>query len=110
MQANLEGGRIIVDVNGDDEKVEVPLSPVSNGNWHYLTITRKNDEVIVTLDDSVAKKSTVSDTADYLPSDSLKLQLGKYEDGKHFVGCLADVVWNGALTNFAMVIEIKNVF
>lgn len=66
-------------------------------------MSRKTDEITVTLDDSVSRKGALSDSNDYLPSESLQIQLGKNEDGKHFVGCVADVVWNGALTNFATV-------
>lgn len=103
LQANLDNGKIIVGINGDEEKVEVSLNQPNNGEWHYLTILRKNDEIDVTLDDNINKKVTVNDATDYLPSDTLMLQLGKHEDGKFFVGCIADVVWNGALTNFATV-------
>ena len=90
-------------VNGDDERLEIPFTQGNDGAWHYFTASRYGSLLAVTVDDKVRKTSEVGDVGEFLPSQNLQIQLGKNEDGLSFVGCIADLAWNGKMTNFASV-------
>lgn len=92
---------ITVTINGDDEQLQIPLSDGNDGNWHYFNVIRKETTLSVTVNDRVRRTSEIGNINDNLPSNELKLELGKTEDDSSFIGCIADVTWNGEITNFA---------
>uniref|UniRef100_A0A7E4ULG0 Laminin subunit alpha-1 n=1 Tax=Panagrellus redivivus TaxID=6233 RepID=A0A7E4ULG0_PANRE len=97
LHAFFENGEVVVGINGDDEELRLKYPSAEEGNWHSLHLSRTGTELEATLDDITNKSINVGG---FTPSDNLRVQLGKQED-RHFVGCLADLVWNGHIVNFA---------
>ncbi|TMS36985.1 hypothetical protein L596_004022 [Steinernema carpocapsae] len=96
----LDDGHVIVETNGDEPILKSELSSASDGNWHYLTISRTNRRIRLDIDDlySTAKELPELDNAEENCTVSFGRQAGSNE---FFTGCIGDVTLNGKLLDFS---------
>jgi hypothetical protein len=103
IKIKLQGDKILVRANGEEEQASVQLVTPIIGRWHYVGVERVGSELKVSVDDTFVQTVSISDVSDYLPAEELIVLVGKSANSGSFIGCVGDVIVNGNLISFGSV-------
>ncbi|KAK0397427.1 hypothetical protein QR680_002123 [Steinernema hermaphroditum] len=95
----VDDGYIVVESNENDV-LKTELSSASDGNWHYLTISRQSGKLRVDIDDLYGNERELGDSGN--GEENCTVSFGRQPDSNEFfTGCIGDATLNGELLDFS---------
>ncbi|VDM41094.1 unnamed protein product [Toxocara canis] len=102
LQARFEKGFVVVESDEGDDSVKTELSSASDGQWHFVTISKTPSKIRVDLDDLYTNEIDRSATSDKSHISSGSIHFGHLAGTEfNFEGCIGDVTYNNKLLDFA---------